>query len=105
MTDVDTKLKALFAAPPAPPDEAFVKRVNDAIMVEQKMRAARVAMWRRFAVELAGTIAVVAALSLLWKMAPSDLEIGPLMHAPGVAASMILFLWLGVQWKPSATAR
>ena len=105
MTDVDTKLKALFAAPPTPPDEAFVKRVNCAILAEQKMRAAKAAMWRRFSVELAGSVAVVAAFYLLWKMTPSDIEIGPLMHAPGLAASMILFLWLGVQWRQTATTR
>ena len=105
MTDVDTKLKALFAALPTPPDEAFVKRVNCAILAEQKIRAAKGAMWRRFAVELAGSVAVVAAFYVLWKMAPSDIAIGPLMHAPGISACMILFLWLGVQWRQTATMR
>jgi len=105
MTDVDRELKALFAAPPTPPDEAFVARVNCAIIAEQKMRAARTAMWRRFAAELAGTVAVVAAFYLLWKMAPGDIGIGPLMHAPGVAAFMILFMWLGVQWRQSTATR
>lgn len=105
MTDIDTKLNALFAVPPTPPDEKFVKRVDAAVMAEQRMQAARVAMWRRFAVELAGTIAVVAAFHLLWEMAPNDIDIGPLMHAPGIAASMLLFLWLGVQQRQSAAPR
>lgn len=105
MTDVDTKLKSLFAAPPAPPDETFVARVNCAIIAEEKMLAARAAIWRRFAVELTGTVAVVTAFYLLWKMAPSGIDIEPLMHAPGLAASMILFLWLGVQLRHSAVAR
>ena len=105
MTDIDTKLNALFAAPPTPPDETFVKRIDAAVVAAQRMRAAHLAMWRRFAAELAGTIAVVAALYLLWKMAPNDIDIGPLMHAPGIAASMLLFSWLGVQLRQSAAVR
>lgn len=105
MTDVDTKLKSLFAAAPASPDETFVRRVDCAIVAEQKMLAARGAMWRRFMVELIGTVAVVTAFYLLWKMAPGEAEIDPLMHAPGMAASMILFMWLVVQLRHSAAAR
>lgn len=101
MTDVDAKLKLLFAAPATPPDEAFVNRVNCAVVAEQKMLAAKVAMWRRFAVELAGATAVLVAFYVLWKVGPSGVEIEPLATAPGVAASMILFLWLTVQSKQS----
>lgn len=102
MTDVDSKLAALLAAPALPPDEAFVARVSGAIVAEQRIRAARDAMWRRFAIELAGTVSVVGAFYLLWNMAPSNIDIEPLLPAPGIAAGMILLLWLGVQWRPSA---
>jgi len=105
MTDVDAELKSLLAAPSSPPDEAFVKRVNCAVVAEQKMIAAQVAMWRRFAVEVAGAAAVLVAFYLLWKMAPSGVEIEPLANAPGVAASMILILWLVLQSKQSQQAR
>lgn len=105
MTDVDTKLKSLFAAPPTAPDEMFIKRVDCAVMAEQKMRAAQAAMWRRFAVEFAGTVAVIAAFYLLWKMAPGEIAINSLIPAPALAASMILFIWLAVQAKHSAKAR
>ncbi len=105
MTDVDTKLKSLFASPPTAPDESFVKRVDCAVMVEEKMRGAQAAVWRRFAVELAGTVAVVVAFYLLWKMAPSAIAIDGLTHAPGLAAGMLLVIWLAVQGKQLATAR
>ena len=104
MTDVDSKLKALFAVPPTSPDEAFIARVDGVVIVEQKMRAARDSMWRRFAVELTGTVAVVGAFYLLWKMAPSDIELG-LLQAPGIAAGMVILLWLGVQFRQPAAGR
>lgn len=105
MADLDTKLKSLFAVPPTSPDELFVTRINCAIVAEEKMRGAQVAMWRRFAAEIAGTVAVVAAFYLLWKMAPSGIEIKPLTRAPTIAAIMILLMWLLVQLKQFATAR
>ena len=101
MTEVDTKLAALFATPPPPPDEHFVSRVDRAVMAEQKMLAAQAAMWRRFAVEFIGAAAVIAAFYLLWKIAPSGVAVDPLMNAPGLAAGMVILLWLAVQLKPS----
>jgi len=104
MTDIDAKLTALFATPPAAPDESFVSRIDRAVMAEEKILAAQAAMWRRFAGELAGAAAVVAAFYLLWKIAPSDVAIEPLTSAPGMAAGMVILLWLGVQLKPAETA-
>ena len=106
MTDLDAKLEALFAAPATPPDENFVSRVERAVMAEEKIIAAQAAMWRRFAVEFVGAAAIVAAFYLLWKIAPSGTSAEPLGNAPGIAASMVLLLWLGVQLKtdPSRTA-
>ncbi len=105
MTDIDAKLKSLFAATSAPTDEIFVKRVDCAVAAEKKMIAAQAAMRRRFARELAATIAVVVTFYLLWRNAPSGGTIEPMSSPPGIAASLMLFLWLGVQLKQSAAAR
>ena len=101
MTDLDAKLEALFATPPTPPDEQFAQRVDRAVLAEQKMIAAQAAMWRRFAVELAGAAAVIAAFYLLWKIAPAGMDIDARSNGSALAASMVLLLWLGVQLKPT----
>ena len=101
MTELDAKLEALFATPQAAPDEGFVARVDRAVMAEEKMIAAQAAMWRRFAVELAGSAAVVAAFYLLWKIAPAGADADLVTTAPAIAAGMVLLLWLGVQLKPA----
>ena len=101
MTDVDTRLTALFAMPPTPPDEQFVGRVDRAILAEEKMIAAQAAMWRRFAGELFGAAAIVATFYLLWKVAPTGTEIDMQSNGPALAASMVLLLWLVVQLKPA----
>lgn len=101
MTDVDANLAALFATPPSAPDESFVQRIDRAVMAEERMIAAQAAMWRRFAVEFAGTAAIVAAFYLLWKMAPGGDAFEPMSNAPGMAAIMVIFLWLGVQLRPT----
>lgn len=101
MTEFDTKLAALFAMPPTPPDEGFVSRIDRAVMAEKKMLAAHAAMWRRFCVEFIGGAAVIAAFYFLWKIAPSRIVVDPLTHAPGLAAGMVILLWLAVQFRPS----
>jgi hypothetical protein len=105
MTDIDAKLTALLSMPPTVPDESFVKRVHAAVIAEEKMIAAQAAMWRRFAVEALGSVAIVATFYLLWKVAPSGLEIDPVLQAPGMAAGMTLLLWLGVQLRQPAATR
>ena len=105
MTDIDTKLRLLFAAPAAASDETFVTRVECAIIAEERMIAAQAALWRRFTVELAGTFAIVAAFYLLWKITPTSIAIEPLMQGPGAAASMTLLLWWIVQLKQPAATR
>ena len=102
MTDVDTKLAALFATPPTPPDEAFIARVDRAVLAEEKMIAAQAAMWRRFAAELAGATAVVAAFYLLWTIAPDGMAMEAGTSGPALAAGMVILSWLGVQLKPAA---
>lgn len=102
MTDedrIDAALTAIFAAPGRAPDEAFVARVERAVLAERKMAAARQAAWRRFAVETIASGAIVAAFYLLWRLSP-ELRLDQLPVAPSAAAILVLFLWLGVEMRP-----
>jgi hypothetical protein len=108
MTDedrIDAGLSALLAEPEGAPDQAFVARIRRAVLAEQKMAAARRAVWRRFAVETLGSVAAVGAFYLLWRMAPADIEVSSLTLAPFMAASFVLFLWLGLGLKPAGAER
>ncbi|HET9810304.1 MAG TPA: hypothetical protein VFP53_01245 [Sphingomicrobium sp.] len=103
--DMDARIAEFLAEPPAAPDEAFVERVNRSVLAERKIVAAQAALWRRFAVESLGSLGIVAAFYLLWRMSPDDLSIDQLTVAPVLAASMVLFLWFGVQLKPAAAGK
>ena len=108
MTDeerIDARLCKLLAWSDRAPDEAFVARIHRTVLAEQMMDAARRGTWRRFAVETLGSVSVIAAFYLLWRMAPPDIEIDQLTLAPVMAASLVLFLWFGIELKPAATAR
>ena len=102
---IDARLGALFAASTPQPDEAFVARVERALLAERKLAAARTAAWRRFRGEAAASLAVVTAFASLWRVAPADLALDQLPAGPGAAALLVLFLWFAVELRPAATGR
>ena len=102
---IDARLGALFAAPDRTPDEAFVARIERAVLAEKRLAAARAAAWRRFRGEAAGSLAVVAAVTLLWRLAPVGLCMVRLAIGPAAAAVLVLFLWFAVELRPAATGR
>jgi hypothetical protein len=101
----DERLAALFAAPDPAPDEAFVGRIERAVLAEQRMAAARRALWRRFAIETAGSIAVAAAFLLLGRLGPFVVDVGRGPFSPAVAAGLVLLLWLAVEMRPVPATR
>jgi hypothetical protein len=102
---IDARLSALFVAPEAAPDEAFVARIERAVLAEKRFAAARAAAWRRFRGEAAASVAVVSAFALLWRLAPAGLTLDPLAFGPAAAALLLLFLWFAVELRPAATGR
>jgi len=101
---IDAALTAMFATSKQAPDEAFVARVERAVLAERKMAEARRAAWRRFAVETVASGAIVAAFYLLWRLSP-ELTLDQLPVAPSAAAILVLFLWLGVELRPAGAGR
>jgi hypothetical protein len=101
----DEKIAALFAESERAPDEAFVARVERAVLAEQRMGAARAATWRRFAVECASSAAIISAFYLLWRLAPAELPLDQLPVGPAAAAILTLGLWFAIELRPSATGR
>lgn len=102
---MDASLAALLALPEAAPDEAFVARVERAVLAEQRMAAVRRRAWRRFAVEALSSAAVVTAFYLVWRLAPAGIAVGELTLAPAMAAILVLGLWFAVELRPAATGR
>lgn len=102
---IDARIDALLAAPEAVPDEAFVARIERAVLAEQRWAAARRRAWGRFAVESLASGAVIAAFYLLWRLAPADLPLSEFPVAPAAAAILVLLLWFGVELRPAATGR
>lgn len=102
---IDAGLAAFFAATETSPDEAFVARVQRAVLAERKLAAARAAAWRRFRGEVAASLAIVGAFALLWRLAPAGLPLEPLAAGPAAAAVLLLFLWFAVELRPAATGR
>ncbi len=99
---IDERLTALFAEPAVAPDEAFVGRIQRAVLAEQRIAAARKTLWLRFGIEAAGSVAVTIAFVLLGRLGPFALELGEGPSGPGLAAGLVLLLWLAVELRPAA---
>lgn len=100
----EERIAALFAAPERAPDEAFVARVGRALLAEQRMAAARRALWRRFGIEAVASAAVIAAFYWLWRLSPA-LTLDQMPIAPSAAAILVLFLWFAAELRPFALER
>ena len=102
---MDDRIAALLAVPEREPDEAFVRRIERAVLADRRLAAQRAAAWRRFRGEAAASLAVVAAFALLWRGAPDSLPIGAQIFSPAAAAVLILFLWFALGLRPAVTAK
>ena len=100
----DERIAAFFAVPERAPDEAFVARIERAMLAEQRMAAARSGLWRRFAVESVASGAIIAAFYLLWRLSP-ELTLDQMPMAPTAAAILLLFLWFGIELRPAGAGR
>ena len=99
----DDRIAALFALPERAPDEAFVARIERAVLAEQRVAAARRTAWRRFAAECAASAAIVAVFDLLWRLRPAELPLAQLPAAPAAAAALlVLGLWFAIELRPAA---
>lgn len=102
---LDARLTLLLAAPPSPPDDAFVARVRSAVLAERRIAAAEAATRRRFVVEGLATLAIAAAFLLLGRLAPLSSETGIGTPGPALAAVLLLALWYLVELRPAALER
>jgi glycerol uptake facilitator-like aquaporin len=103
--DVDLRLRSLLRAPDRSPDEGFARRMERLVLAEERMRAARGAAWRRFAVEMIATAALILAFVLLARAgpAPDSGRVVPLF-GPAAAGLLLLALWVIVSCRPGSGA-
>ena len=102
MTDeMDLQLRSLLRTPDAPADEAFVSHMRQAVLVEQRLSAARSRAWTRFAWEMFATGAAIAAFWLLARLAPADSDGIVPLFSPAAAGILLLSLWVIVSVRPS----
>ena len=105
MTDeemLDARLGALLREPNSAPDEAFVTRIARQVEVERRREAARRAAWRRFAGEVLGSAAMLAAFALLYRIAPAPPADAVPNLGPAMAAALLIALWFAVILRPAA---
>jgi hypothetical protein len=101
--DTDLLLKSLLAVPDRAPDEAFAQRMERLVMLEKKLAAARAVAWRRFAVEMVATAALLAAFLLLSRLTPPAPDSIIPLYSPAAAGLLLLALWVGVSVRPGAS--
>jgi len=106
MTDSqDVKIAAFLATPEREADELFVGRVAQAVWVEERLRAARQQMWRKFAFDAAACFIVALAFILLgsYQVRLADEARVP-FFGPTAAGFVLLAVWAAVALRPG-TAR
>ncbi len=97
--DLDARLHALLSPPDEFPDEIFISRMRRAVLADEQLRAARRRSWRRFAVELAGSAAILAAFLLLGlAQGPGDDVIA---FEPALAGLLMVGFWTFVALRPA----
>jgi hypothetical protein len=106
MDEIDLKLRALLTSPDRPGDGAFAERVRRRVVAEQRLAAAERKAWRRFAVEAAASLAILAAFVLLARVAPDGgaTDFVP-VFSPAMLGLMLLALWVAVAARPGAQTR
>jgi len=93
MTDpIDARLAAFLAVPERAPDEAFTQRVRQAVLLEERLRAARRRSRRRLLSESIASLAVLLAFLVLGTWRPPNGEVVPLV-GPAMTAVLLLALW------------
>lgn len=102
--DLDALLRSELLGPERAPDEAFVSKVQLAVLAEERMAARRQAAWRRFGAEAAGSAAVAAAFVLMGRLSPTSGEVDLLAFAPATGAALILSFWLIIGMRPAGPA-
>jgi len=108
MTDdeaIDAKLGTLLRGPHVAPDQAFVSRVERALIVERRMEERRHAAWRRFGAEAIASAAVAAAFILIGRIGPVGAETDLTILSPAMAAALLIGLWLVVGFRPSLSEK
>lgn len=98
----DARLRALIKGPARGPDEAFVARVRQNALAETRLRAARRAAWRRFAVEMAAAAAALLSFLLLARLRPADSANVISPTGPFAAGILLLGLWAIVSARPES---
>lgn len=103
MDETDRTIEALFRDADRAPDDAFVERIHRAVLIEQRIAAARAAAWRRFGSEAAAGAAVVLAFVLLGRIVPAGGSVDLLSAGPAMAAGLLILSWLMIGMRPAAT--
>ena len=98
--EIDARLGALLAPPDEFPDAVFAARVRRAILADEALRSARRRGWRRFAAELAGSLAVVLAFYLL-RGSDSAAQGGTIGLGPALAGLVLVAMWTLVALRPA----
>jgi hypothetical protein len=99
--ELDIRLEALLAPPERGPDEAFLAHLQRAVLVEERLRAARRNAWTRFATEMIAAAAALLAFWLLARASPPESDGLVTLFSPAATALLLLALWVGVSLKPS----
>jgi hypothetical protein len=94
--EVDRQLNALLAAADRPADADFAARVERLVLIDERLRKARGAAWRRFGAEIAAAAAVLLVFVVLERSgAVEAARTVPPFSAAG-AGLLLLALWVAV---------
>lgn len=100
MTDMDRKLAALLLGDDRGVDAQFSERVRQAVLFEQRVRAARILLWKKFAADVLASAGVVFALLVLTRLPMPASAVAPAPFGSAALALIIIGIWTAVTLRP-----
>jgi hypothetical protein len=103
MTDLDGKLMELLGPPDRDADRAFVNMIGQHVLLEQRLRRARLLAWRNFWKEVTVSGIVLAVLLVIVAVGKSGVGGGmDLPVSPATLALFIFSIWAAAALQPAA---
>jgi hypothetical protein len=104
MRDLDQELKGFLLGPERAVDQQFIEGMRQAVLFEQRVRAAQLLAWKKFSAEVLASAGVVAALLVLTELPMSASAAAHVPFGPAALGLLLVGIWIAVTLTPETNS-